>query len=280
MTKEIILVGDWGSENNKCETAFLQIKHDEIVLLGDNFYPSGIIDSNDSQWKQKFESFFSSFPKKNALLGNHDYLGNVFAQISYTFQPNNYNWYMPHFFYDEIDKENDCHHIFIDTCIFDPQITTMYSQACEIKPENEQRYFGIVFHYQDKQKKWFEKTLRESPCKWKVVYGHYPILSNGPHQQAYEFISVVKPLLEKYKVDIYACGHDHNCQVLRENGVTYIVSGGSNHHENTIPLPVNCFTSNQEGFMLLSMDKNTINIQFCSSKKEKYQIYSHSKFVA
>lgn len=279
MTKTILLVGDWGSDSNKCKKAFHQLEHDEIVLLGDNFYPSGVVDNHDIQWNQKFKNFFPSYSRKNALLGNHDYLQNVFAQISYTFHPNNHNWYLPHFFYDEIDKENDCHHIYIDTCIFDPSMTTMYSHACQIEPENEQQYFGIVFHYQDKQKKWLEKLLQETTCKWKIVYGHYPVISNGPHQQAHEFASYVKPLFEKYKVDIYACGHDHNCQVLCENGVTYIISGGSNSHENTKPILANFFTSKQEGFMVLSLNQYTIDIQFCSADEKKYSTYSHSKYL-
>lgn len=278
MTK-IILVGDWGSDTNICKTAFHKTKHDAIALLGDNFYPSGVVDHNDSQWTQKFEQFFPSWSKKNVVLGNHDYLGNVFTQISYTFYPNNHNWSHPHFFYDDIDEENDCHHIYIDSCIFDPQITTMYSKACNIKTENEQQYFGIVFHYQEKQRKWLEKTLKESPCKWKIVYGHYPILSNGPHQPAYEFISVVKPILEKYKVDVYACGHDHNCQLLFDNGVSYIVSGGSNYHEKTKPIPKNFFTSEKEGFILLTVTPNTMTIEFSDSNQKKYELYSHSKFL-
>lgn len=279
MTKEIILVGDWGSEDNKCKHAFHKEKHDEIVLLGDNFYPSGVVSHEDVQWNTKYEKNFPHSSKKYAVLGNHDYLGDVFSQISYTFHPNNKNWYMPHFFYDEIDKENDCHHIFIDSCLFDPQITTLYSQACNIKPENEQQYFGLVFHFQKRQKNWLEKILKETKCRWKIVYGHYPILSNGPHQQAYEFVSIVKPLLEKYNVDIYACGHDHNCQILRENNVTYLVTGGSNYHEYTRPIPQNFFTSDKTGFIKLSIDSNTINIEHCDSNQIKHHIFSISKYI-
>ena len=277
MTKTIFLVGDWGFDSNKCKNAFQNIHHDEIILLGDNFYPSGVLHKTDIQWEKKLKNFFPPTSKKYAVLGNHDYLENVFAQISYTFYPNNHQWYMPTFFYDEIDLDYDCHHIFIDTCIFDPNITTMYSRACNISSQNLQQYFGIVFHYQEKQKKWLQKVLEESTCKWKMVYGHYPVISNGPHQQATEFASFVKPLFERTKVDIYASGHDHNCQVLYDNGVTYLVSGGSNQYEPTSPSSKNVFTSDKEGFLFLSLRKNAVDIQYCSLDQEKYLVFCHSK---
>ena len=39
-------------------------------------------------------------------------------------------------------------------------------------------------------------------------------------------IKLVRPLLEKYEVDVYICGHDHDRQLLEPvNGAYYIVSG-------------------------------------------------------
>jgi 3',5'-cyclic AMP phosphodiesterase CpdA len=35
----------------------------------------------------------------------------------------------------------------------------------------------------------------------------------------------VAPLLEKYKVDAYLCGHDHTQQHIENAGVQYYVSG-------------------------------------------------------
>ncbi len=38
-------------------------------------------------------------------------------------------------------------------------------------------------------------------------------------------IENVKPLLEKYGVSLYVCGHDHSLQHLQTGGVDYIVCG-------------------------------------------------------
>ena len=38
-------------------------------------------------------------------------------------------------------------------------------------------------------------------------------------------IQKLKPLLEKYNVTAYMCGHDHNLQHITDSGVQYYVTG-------------------------------------------------------
>ena len=40
-----------------------------------------------------------------------------------------------------------------------------------------------------------------------------PIFSGGEHGNTPELHASVKPLLERYGVDVYLCGHDHTLQV-------------------------------------------------------------------
>jgi len=66
-------------------------------LLGDNFYPYGTTtDINDPQFKDVFEDVIAkelpSIPV-HAILGNHDWLNNVEAQLQYTSIHN--QWKMP-----------------------------------------------------------------------------------------------------------------------------------------------------------------------------------------
>jgi hypothetical protein len=44
---------------------------------------------------------------------------------------------------------------------------------------------------------------------WILVAGHYPIFSTGEHGDTDELVEYLNPLLDKYKVHAYVCGHDH-----------------------------------------------------------------------
>ena len=87
----------------------------------------------------------------------------------------------------------------------------------------------------------------------------------------------MKPLLEKYNVDVYACGHDHNCQLLFENGVSYIVSGGTNYYERVVSIPSNFFTSMKEGLMAILVSQDKLSIEYCDCHLNRYEVYSHMK---
>jgi 3',5'-cyclic AMP phosphodiesterase CpdA len=53
------------------------------------------------------------------------------------------------------------------------------------------------------------KEAKESQATWIIVAGHYPIVSRGEHGDILELLTYLQPLLEKYDVDAYICGHDH-----------------------------------------------------------------------
>ena len=90
-----ITFGDWGREGKygQQETADVMGKYAEanntdfILVLGDNFYPTGVKDVNDPHWKISFEDVYTASSLQIpwfVTLGNHDYGGNVQAQIDYS----------------------------------------------------------------------------------------------------------------------------------------------------------------------------------------------------
>lgn len=274
----ILCLGDWGDSNNDNVRKFLfQENFDEYYLLGDNFYPNGVSSLKDEQWEKKFKYLFPSTKKKYACLGNHDYLGNVFSQIEMTFQMNNHNWNMPYFYYDIIDKENSIHTIFIDTQLFSPEITTMLLVACNIRPEKQQEYYALVYHLQEKQLLWLEETLKKSSSKWKIICGHYPLVSNGPHIISQEFYKKVFPILKKYKVDYYFSGHEHNSQIIKKNDIEFIISGGiyanNSYKIEKISEPT-LFHSSLQGVFYFQVEKNKIEIYFYNFLKKKSELCS------
>lgn len=72
-------------------------------------------------------------------------------------------------------------------------------------------------HMASLQLNWLEQTLNQSSADWLIVAGHYPIYSGGEHGNTPELQAQVKPLLEKYGVDAYLCGHDHTLQHLERS---------------------------------------------------------------
>lgn len=50
---------------------------------------------------------------------------------------------------------------------------------------------------------------------WLIVVGHYPIFSRGEHGDISELKEYLLPLLIKYKVNAYICGHDHISEHLQ-----------------------------------------------------------------
>ena len=77
--------------------------------------------------------------------------------------------------------------------------------SCTLGPESPE--------LADEQLKWIEKSLAASTADYIIVGGHYPVWSIGNHGPTSQLIEQLKPLLEKYNVNAYICGHDHNMQV-------------------------------------------------------------------
>lgn len=65
-----------------------------------------------------------------------------------------------------------------------------------------------------------------SDAPWKVVFGHHPIYSSGQYGVNEPFISKLTPLFQKYRVQLYVNGHEHNYERTQPiNGTTYLICG-------------------------------------------------------
>jgi len=234
---------------------------DYYFLLGDNFYPSGLLTPTDDQFQR---SFVNRFPKKPcfAVLGNHDYLQNPSSQIQIC-KDNLYPfWKMPHFFYDVVLKINQesIHFIFIDTCLFAKDIT-MKLLTTDMNKYTYSNLYDSNYHI---QLLWLHKILNTSQSRWKIICGHYPIYSNGPHQCSAQLRSLLLPIFQRYKIDCYISGHDHNLQHIEKDGIHYFITGSfSDLYKSPIDhyqyLP--SFFLDNYGFLLLEIVSDFI-LQF------------------
>ena len=85
-------IGDWGTGLTGQIKVFEAVKknaekypYDFLLTLGDNFYPAGVQTTNDPKWETVYERTYGSLPITiYPILGNHDHMGNVNAQIAYS----------------------------------------------------------------------------------------------------------------------------------------------------------------------------------------------------
>jgi len=62
----------------------------------------------------------------------------------------------------------------------------------------------------DAQLAWLEEALANNPNKWTMVTHHHPIYSTSKGRDNEGLRSLLRPLYDKYRVDIVFQGHDHS----------------------------------------------------------------------
>jgi acid phosphatase len=151
-----------------------------------------------------------------ASLGNHDYVGNAQAEIEYTLISK--RWKMPDRYYTHTEKINDTTDVLFVHIDTSPFITEY---------RNNDSTYHILGQDIHKQLRWIDSVLASSHAIWKIVVGHHPIYSSvGNHGNTKELIDNVLPLLQKYGVRIYLCGHEHFLQYLVHGAINFFVVGG------------------------------------------------------
>ncbi len=56
---------------------------------------------------------------------------------------------------------------------------------------------------------WLNDVLSNNPNQWTILFTHYPVYSCSQGRNDKEYRGIVKPILEKYGVDLVLQGHDH-----------------------------------------------------------------------
>ena len=166
---KLYLLGDVGEFNNETKKIFKNIKEDKteqdiLILLGDNFYPNGVSGIDDKKW-DNFKNLDLDIPTW-CILGNHDYLGNVKAQLEF----NSNNWNLPNYYYKKTFDDLDL--FFIDTSILVPNYSNLNYNIVKNKLNREPLEVSKIML------DWLDNQL-ENSNNIKIVLGHYPIFSFG-----------------------------------------------------------------------------------------------------
>ena len=76
----------------------------------------------------------------------------------------------------------------------------------------------------------------------------------------------LEPLFEKYGVDCYFNGHDHDLQLLKPgNGTMYVISGAGSQTRKTKMGRNSLFASSSMGFVRCELRSDEIGFQFVDS---------------
>jgi tartrate-resistant acid phosphatase type 5 len=229
---------------------------DFAMLLGDNFYDSGVSGVDDPQWQEKFEMPYADFTFPiYVALGNHDYGGNGIGvdfdtdKSDYQVQYTNMSdlWTLPDEYYSFKLQHAEFWGLDTNQVMTDP-----------INGDSEP------------QQEWLENGLAASTATWKIAFGHHPYISNGDHGNAGAYENLegiplpfvtgesVKEFMEAAvcgKADVYLSGHDHNIQWLEPAcGTEFIVSGAGSKSEG-LPgdNPAYFGMPETEGFILVEL---------------------------
>jgi tartrate-resistant acid phosphatase type 5 len=256
------IIGDWGRRGRPdqvqvagqmalaCKNAGAGF----VVSVGDNFYDNGVASLEDSHWQQTFERVYADAALQvpwYVILGNHDYHGNCEAQLDYG--KTHPRWIMPARYYSHlypVDAATNLECFYIDTS---PMIG-------EYKNEPDMK--AIFTQDVGRQLEWLDRSLAASQAQWKFVIGHHPIYSAGSgHGNQEDMIRLVLPILQKYKVQAYFAGHDHDLQHLKAGDINLFISGGGSEHRPVAPTAQTQFGQSTSGFALASVRANDMQVR-------------------
>ncbi len=226
---------------------------DFVMLLGDNFYESGVRSVNDRLWQREFERPFGE-PELRvpfyAALGNHDHKGSIQAQIDYSRL--NPRWRMPHSYHSFVKPlAEGC---FAEFFVLDtlPIHTDPGSQEAQIQ--------------------WLRESLVESQANWKIVAGHHPILSGGAHGGSESVSAALRPIFREYKVDLYMSGHDHDLQLhASEDGWLQLVSGAGCKVRRVDWVDSTLYAAAVAGFTWVVLTPEEMSIQIVTVMGQRYK---------
>lgn len=212
---------------------------DFAITLGDNIYNNGVSSVNDPQFQTHFEKPYAEFNFPfYMVLGNHDYRGNVQAQVEYSKKSK--KWVMPQRYYH-----------------FKKGPVTFLALDTNRPGERSQRDFvkRVKSHY-------------DTP--WLITFGHHPRQTNSVYKNALnpELKTLVDSLCGVSQ--FYLAGHEHDQQHLKPQcGMDYVVSGtgaGYRKHgtgSNTL------YSGNKLGFAWFEVSEKQLYFAFISSTGKK-----------
>jgi len=270
-----VVMGDFGRNGQYFQKevaeqmgkASMTIESDFTISVGDNFYPNGVQSTTDYQWISSFENIYTNhslYENWYVALGNHDYKGNIQAQIDYS--KISRRWKMPAKYYSETFELKDGNKVLMVVMDSNPFIDSYHKKGTFM-------YENIIAQDTIAQKKWLIETLNTSDksIKWKIVVGHHPLYSGGKRKENPDtkgFEKKFAGIFDQYKVDAYLCGHEHDFQIIKPKGryTTQFLSGSACEIRPTGNREGTLFSASEPGFMTFSINAKKLQVQAVNEK--------------
>ena len=266
-----LVVGDWGRRGtyNQSEVAIQMGKVGEkldinfVISTGDNFYDNGLTGTDDSNFEESFTKVYTAKSLQKqwySVLGNHDYRGDVEAQLNPIMRKIDSRWICLRSF---ILNAEIAEFFFVDTTpLVDMYFTDTKDHTYDWRGLNSRN------KYTSELLKDVEKALTESTAKWKIVVGHHAIKSVGHHGDTQELVKHLLPILQANDVDLYMNGHDHCLEHITDtkSGIQFLTSGAGSKAwrgdlKSTNREDVKFFYDGQ-GFMSVQLTQTDAEIAF------------------
>jgi tartrate-resistant acid phosphatase type 5 len=274
--RNLVAIGDWGRAGILPQTetgaalalTVSSLAAGDVVSVGDNFYTNGVTSVDDPLFQQSWSQVYAQPAMAGVpwwlVAGNHDYRGNLTAQMSWGGDP---RWRFPALSYtvtwplaggngtvSTAPPDRACvRGVFIDTVPFINRYRT--------NPESPTMAANLANANATAQWAWIETQLQAaaSQCVCTLVFGHHPVFSGAEHGNAPELVQNLLPLLERYPVDAYIAGHDHTLIHLLRGPVHYWVTGaGSQLRTGTQWTPETLWFADVNGFTVHSVNATHI----------------------
>jgi len=265
----LLAMGDWGRNNDDQKiTAHAMAEYAQshpisaVLLAGDNFYIK-VKDVNDPILQTVFDKIYGASSLNvpfYASLGNHDYQeGKKEIELAYS-KRGGTKFTMPAANYRvDLPKEN-------------PVVTLLMLDSN--KPLMKPGEWAA-------QLKWMQQQLAEVQGKrWIVCCAHHPFFSNGDHGDNGELHKGWGPLFEKYGVDLYVCGHDHDLQHLEmpHEKVSLVLVGGGG--SSTRPMRQDKrgpFSHSAHGFGSIEFTPALLTVHILDSTGEELHSFNRTR---
>jgi hypothetical protein len=237
---------------------------DFVAAIGDIHHFYGVASVDDPLWMTNFELIYAHpelmlpwYP----VLGNHEYRGNTQAVINYSTKSR--RWMMPSRYYSKtvtIGKTKALL-LFIDTTPLIDKYRNdaeTYPDACKQSREDELN--------------WIENQLKNSDAKWKIVMGHHPVFAQTDKSidERDQMQKYLKPLLDRYNVDVYVCGHIHNFQHIqpKDSKTLFIVNSSASLARKVKPTDGTVFCSSEAGFLIADLNDKALSFYMINGNGE------------
>jgi len=116
--------------------------------------------------------------------------------------------------------------------------------------------------------RWLDMLLAHNPNRWTVIFLHFPLFSSDPDRDNPKVRAALKPLIDKYKVDLVLQGHDHgyargaigpNGPAADNAGATYVVSVAGPKMYEVADLPwARKSAARTQAYQVIDVDKDAL----------------------